>query len=333
MRILITTGLSEGDTGGPSQYGPRLRDEFQALGHKVKVVSYGFVEKALPVGLRHIYFFLKIIPAVFWADKVMALDTFSVGVPSLFAARLFGRKIIVRIGGDFLWESYVERTGEKITLRQFNSAILRLNIKEKLILYFTKILLKSADKLSFNTEWQKNIWHKQYNISYVKSCVVRNYIPPKSLGPVDIRDKKFLWAGRKIKLKNLNLLQEVGNEVQREVADFKLEIVSGISHLKLQDIIRNCYAVVLPSFSEVCPNFILETVSHGKPFIMTEETGLKEVYNKGGIFIDPFDKKALKEAILSMSDTGKYKQYQKELTFFEPRPWRTVAREFLSICQ
>jgi len=139
--------------------------------------------------------------------------------------------------------------------------------------------------------------------------------------------KKFLWAGRKIKLKNINLLEELSRE-------FDIEMVSGLSHAKLQEKIKNCYAVVLPSFSEVCPNFILEAVSFGKPFIMTRETGLKEIYNKGGIFIDPFDKKALRQAILEMLKADNYEQHKRELASIDSaRPWRKVAEEFLSLCQ
>jgi|SRR3989344_2199935 len=312
MRILITTGLTSHDTGGPAQYGPKLKEEFEKLGHAVKIAQYGSIESAL----------FRVLPKVLWADRVIALDTFSVGVPTVLASRLFGKEVTVRIGGDFLWESYIERTGNKLTLKQFNTNIPKLNTKERLILYFTKILTKLAGKLAFNTEWQKDIWQKTYDISHVKSCVVRNYIPGKNTD-VSTGDY-FLWAGRTIKLKNISLLKELSKE-------FKIEIVSGLPHTELQDKIKKCYAVVLPSFSEVCPNFILEAISYGKPFIMTEETGLKEIYNRGGIFIKPFDKKALKEAILSMLDTAQYRQHQEALLSYESRPWRKVAEDFLSI--
>ena len=128
-------------------------------------------------------------------------------------------------------------------------------------------------------------------------------------------------------MKNLDLLEEVAKEAQVD-----LEVVSGLSYEKLQDKIKNSYAVVLPSFSEVCPNFVLEAISYNKPFIMTKETGLNELYNKGGIFIDPFDKKALKQAILSMSDPEQYSQHKKDLESLDVKhSWEDVANEFLSL--
>ena len=319
MRILITAPLSGVDIGGPTQYAPNLAKEFEELGYKVKIISYDRVEKILPIGLRHIYFFLKIIPSVIWADRIITLDTFSVGVPSVWATILFDKKIVVRIGGDFLWESYVERTGDKITLKQFNFHI------PKIILYFTKVLIRFADKLAFNTEWQRSIWENSYDISNVKSCVVKNYIPDKNSHI--LTGNYFLWAGRKVKLKNIDLLKELSEE-------FKIEIVFGLSHAQLQEKIKNCYAVVLPSFSEVCPNFILEAISFNKPFIVTSETGLKEICSIGGIFINPFDKKALKQAILEMLDIENYKRHKTGLESLSlSHSWQTLAKEFLSLCQ
>ena len=167
MRILITTGLDQSQVGGPAQYGPRLKEEFEKLGHSVKLAQYGAIESAL----------LRVWPRVLWADCVLALDTFSVGVPAVLASWLLDKRVIVRVGGDFLGESYVERTGEKITLKQFNENIPELKIKEKLIRYFTKVLTNLADKLVFNTEWQREMWQKSYNIPTSKSHVVKNYIP------------------------------------------------------------------------------------------------------------------------------------------------------------
>ncbi|MFZ2763791.1 MAG: hypothetical protein WAX80_02010, partial [Minisyncoccia bacterium] len=258
MRILITTP--------PSLYASNLSREFVSLGHEVRQISYGRAEQLLPAWVRHAYFLLKIFPSVLWSKTIITLDTYSVGVPSVLAATMFGKKIIVRIGGDFLWESYVERTGNKITLREFNSNPPQLNLKEKLIFFFTKVLVYLSDKLVFNTEWQRDIWQTRYGILESKSCVVRNHVPAKNKSLS--QNETFLWAGRKIKLKNIESLEELSKE-------FEIEMVSGLSHGKLQEKIKNCYAVILPSFSEVCPNFILEAASFGKPFIMTAETGLK----------------------------------------------------------
>ena len=88
MRMLITTGLAKDDIGGPAQYGARLKEKFESLGHEVRLVAYGSIESAL----------VGILSKVLWAETIIALDTFSVGVPSVILGRLFRKKVIVRIG-------------------------------------------------------------------------------------------------------------------------------------------------------------------------------------------------------------------------------------------
>ena len=152
MKILITTGLCQTDVGGPFQYAFELEKEFNALNHEVKVISYGIAERILPIGLRHIYFFLRALPASFRSDVILILDTFSVGFPTILAATIFGKKNIIRVGGDFVWSAYVNRTGNGIALPEFYRAIPNLNLKERIIFFLTKWMIKEADFLAFNTE-------------------------------------------------------------------------------------------------------------------------------------------------------------------------------------
>ena len=117
-KILIATGIYPPKVGGPAQYAKNLKDSFEKLGHEVIVKTYG-VEDYLPSGVRHLFFLFKIIPAVLSSDMIFVLDTFSVGLPAVLACKIFGKKSMIRTGGDFLWEGYVERTGKKILLRKF----------------------------------------------------------------------------------------------------------------------------------------------------------------------------------------------------------------------
>lgn len=323
MRVLITSGLSGKDIGGPFQYGARLRDAFEALGHEAELVSYGRVEKVLPPWIRHLYFLLKILPKVIRSDLVLALDVYSVGVPTALTSLFLGKRCVARVGGDYLWSAYVNRTGAKITLKEFYKSVPKLSLKEWVITLFVKVFLRSVDFLAFNTEWQRQIWTEYYGIPSAKTGVVRNFIPEKS-DLSSFKTKNFLWAGRVIPEKNLEFI--------KKIKGINLDIVTGRSHDEVLVKIKECYAVFSPALTDICPNFILEGISFNKPFIMTRETGLGELYPKGGIFLDPKDENAWIRAFESMLEESAYNKYVGELEAIkQENSWSSVAKSFEEI--
>src|SRR5689334_19581708 len=118
MRILISTGIYPPKIGGPAQYSKNLKETLEKKGNRVSLKTFD-IEDRLPTGVRHLYFFLKIIPALLASKAAIILDTYSVGFPTVLACKLFGKKGVIRTGGDFLWEQYVERTGKKVLLSDF----------------------------------------------------------------------------------------------------------------------------------------------------------------------------------------------------------------------
>jgi len=301
MRILITTGLSKNDVGGPAQYAGNLKAEFEKIGHKVMVAKYGSIERSIIALWRQII----------WADFILALDTFSVGFPSVLWAKVFRKKIIVRVGGDFLWSVYVNRTRKSLTLPGFYENMPKLNAKERIIFALSKWAIRNASYLAFNTEWQRKIWRDFYKLSESKIGVVRNFIPESQAGVMSSR-QNFLWAGRLIPEKNTEMLKRLG-----------IEIVTGESHEKVLERIRNCYAVVSLAFTDVCPNFIIEGISSGKPFIMTKYTGLNELFPKSGIFVEPRNEEEVREAMRNLN-----KIQVEEIKSYS---WGEMAQEYLDI--
>ena len=88
-KILITTGIYPPKIGGPAQYAKNLKLAFESQGNTIAVKTYN-LENYLPTGFRHAYFFLKIIPKILSSDWVLALDTFSVGLPTVLASSTRG---------------------------------------------------------------------------------------------------------------------------------------------------------------------------------------------------------------------------------------------------
>ena len=75
MRILIVTGIYPPEIGGPAEYAKNLEEVWVSQGYQVSVKIFGRFKK-IPWGVRHIVFFLYILPSVVRADYIVTLDAF-----------------------------------------------------------------------------------------------------------------------------------------------------------------------------------------------------------------------------------------------------------------
>ncbi|MBU4223612.1 glycosyltransferase family 4 protein [Patescibacteria group bacterium] len=330
MKILICTGIYPPDIGGPAIYAKNLAEEFLARGHSVKVLRYK-LEKKLPLGIRHFLYFFRVIFNIYKTDLIIALDTFSVGLPAVCAAKIFRKKIIIRVGGDFLWETYVEKTVNLITLKDFYSQKPKFPVKHKIIAFLEKFALQNACALAFNTRWQKEFFERVYGLAQAKIFVIENFYPEKNEG-IAPKEKVFLFAGRRIKFKNLKILEEIFEEFKKEGKNVKLEIVDNLPRNELMEKIKRSYALIVPSITDFAPNFIIEGVSFNKPFILTKECGLTDKFKDVGIFVNSFDKNDIKNKILFLTEEKNYEEYKKRAESFNlTHSWQEIAGEFLEV--
>lgn len=333
MKILIATGIYPPDIGGPATYAKNLREEWEKSGHQVKVLFFG-LEKKLPTGLRHLYYFFRLLFNLSSIDFILILDTFSVGLPTVLAAKLFNKKTLLRTGGDFLWEQYIKNHQIDLTLNDFYLSKPQLNSKERVIYFLTKYILRNVDLLVFSTKWQRDIFIKNYDLKDVRCWIIENFYPVKSGEDFSYQNRNFLWAGREIRLKNVERLKRAMIEAQKQNQDLSLDLITGIGHAELSQKIKNCYAVILPSLSEVSPNFILEAIKYNKPFITTKENGLKDKIGEVGIFIDPLDEEDIKNKILYLAEENNYELTREKIKSFGfVHSWQEIAQEFICLFQ
>ena len=289
----------------------------------------------MPIAIRHAWYFLRTIFALPKNDLIIGLDIFSTGFHAVLASKIFGKKTILRVGGDFLWETYIESTGYLIKLKDFYEKQPRLSLKFKIIALLQKFALKNASALAFNTGWQKDFFEKIYKLNPRKNFIIENFYPEKSVVAEKINkanEASFLFAGRKIKFKNLKLLEEVFESLKSAGIKARLETVDSLTYEELQEKIKNSYAVITISVSDFAPNFIVESLSANKPFILTKECGLAEKLDGLGIFIDPIDKNSIKEAVLSLLDDNNYNGYRDKIINFKfTHSWQKIAEEFLVV--
>ena len=326
-KILIVTGIYPPAIGGPAQYAKHLAEALTEGGDEVKVKTYGW-EKRLPATWRHLFFFFKILPAVAQVEAVIALDTFSVAVPAYYATRLFRRQLIIRVGGDFLWEGYVERTEERVLLKNFYlDTPNNWTAKEKQIFKLTKQALHAASTVVFTTNWQRQIWAEPYKLNLDKIVIIENYYGPKE-SSLEPGAKVFVGGTRQLVWKNLDNLAR--NFFTTKLRDGSLQLdLENAPYEEFIEKIRQAYAVILVSLGDVSPNMILDAIRLGKPFILTRETGLYDRLRGVGIFVDPESDKEIIEAIMTLADPNEYDRWRAKVNQFTfTHTWQQIAEEF-----
>jgi glycosyltransferase involved in cell wall biosynthesis len=331
-RILIATGVFPPDLGGPAKYALNFSRTFEGRGYEVEVVAYGRRERVLPPFIRHLFFFFRLCTKLRGTDYIFALDTWSVGVPAFCASVVGNKPFIVRVGGDFLWESFVERTRSKVLLSEFYTADRPFSFKERIIFSLSAFVFRKADAVVFTTSWLREIFKRAYFLPDNILHVVENFISPASVSPLDeSAGKVFLSSSRTLFLKNQEVLRKAFLEAKK-----KDDTLSLISHpLPPQEFaraLRQAYAIIVPSLSEVSPNLVLEALSLGKPVIVTKDCGIEGQIRDGALFVDPLSVSDIAEKILLLSD-GVFYQKQKEAIKHSAytHSWDEIGDEFLQI--
>lgn len=333
MRILIATPLYPPAVGGPATYVRGLEDALKTLGHETVVVKYGDVMR-LPSVLRQVAFFVMVLRASFGVNAIIALDTLSVGFPSMLIARVMGKPAIVRVAGDQVWEHYVNRTEECIPFEEFYFRKRKLSRKERIMMHTTGRVFALATTVVFSTRWQAEIRSRAYRIPVKKIAIIENaYHIEKHTYPDETpKTKVFVWAGRNVPLKNLPRLTEAFREAQKRVENIRLDILMNVPNKTVLRYLKESWAVILPSFSEDSPNILLEGLSVGKPFISTAHNGLRDRIGELGLFVDPKDVRALTDAIALMADEKVHDAYVRRIEGFEYfRSYEDIAKMYLRL--
>ncbi|MEK9131690.1 MAG: glycosyltransferase family 4 protein [Patescibacteria group bacterium] len=343
MRVLITTGIYPPQIGGPAQYAKRLAEAFVGHGQEVSVATYGRL-LYLPTGVRHLFFFFRILPKVWRADVVLALDTFSVGVPSVLAGKILGKKVVIRTGGDFLWEGYVELTGKKVLLRNFyESEMANLNLKEKKIFALTKWVLKNTATVVFSTAWQKDIWQKPYGLEKVETDIVENFYGEKEIHDSGCmihegetrNQKKMVFVGftRALKWKNVDTLTRAFAEAKKVRPGLVLDLAQ-VPYEQAMEKIKNARCAILVSLGDISPNFALDALRLGVPIILTTENGITDRVGAVVRLVDPLDQADITQAILEMTDDTIHATYVEKIGQCNyVHTWEDIAKEFLTLFQ
>ncbi|MBI1888939.1 MAG: glycosyltransferase family 4 protein [Candidatus Spechtbacteria bacterium] len=347
MNILFVTPIFPPEIGGPAQYAQKLQEVLQELSDRVEII---FGKRAFSFG--------KIWTASAKSDIVYVFSSSPrILIPAFFAAKLRRKKVVLRLGGDYLWERAAEQRGVTLSLRLYYEER-RKSRKEKLISAFLKWIFKRLDVMIFTTEFQKKLYQRQYGLQSANVAVIENAYP--FFGEREERlfpdfPLTILFAGRLLKLKNIEtLIRGFSRLVQESPGkEVRLKIVGdGPEEKKLRKLARSlglekkvifekalpqeglwrelqsAWLLVVPSFFEISPNIVLEACAAGSPILVTREVGLPSSITKNLIMFNPLDEAMLVESMRSFLDEERWKAYQKQILAIDvTRTMSIVARE------
>lgn len=126
MRVLLATGIYPPEIGGPATFVPVIARFLVAQGHEVTVVTYGdkqtqttdpwpvvVISRGRFVLSRYLRYAWQVYRRAKKMDVVFVQGAVSEGLPGTVGS-LFARvPMILRVPGDYAWESYQHRTDAK----------------------------------------------------------------------------------------------------------------------------------------------------------------------------------------------------------------------------
>jgi glycosyltransferase involved in cell wall biosynthesis len=376
MRILIATGIFKPEVGGPATVALELSKRLQATGHKVTVLTYSDkpqfdfdseyafrLIRVLRTPKKLVNYF-RYFAATFYEvakhDVVYTLDWFSGGFPVMLAARLRGKKYIVRVGGGYLWEKYLAEGKTPISLRGFYNRGFHKNYK---FMYFIiKNVLKHAERVVFNSHEQRELYNKYYDLDSEKTLTIFNATPENRLSGLvhsynnknSERDKEIVFAGRFIKMKNIESLIDafaklndkeftliligggplesaLKEQVKRMQLGDRVQFLPTMSQSDLYYRISNCYLVVIPSWTDVSPNQAYECLALGIPFLMSRENYLN-IAPQIPLSVNPGSVDDIAEKLNMLLDEKTYTDYVKKLLAIDfHHSWDIVVQEHVKV--
>ena len=347
--ILIAAGIFPPEIGGPASYALTIAGSLHAKGTPVCVVTYSksFNTKKFdvqypfrviriwsgwPIWIKHAIFGTKLLAALPNYDMVFALNVWSAGFPARVASRIFKKKFVIKIVGDYAWELAVGKGRTNLLLNDFQKS--KKSGWLGMLYKFQALICKGAHLIIVPSEYLSQVV-QGWGIPANKLRVIHNGtdFTPSRLSKEEARKKLGLTgniivsAGRLVSWKGFRMLIKIMPKLNDINQFFQLVIVGegpdrknlemiianmGLnrkvilagkrSQAELADYIAAADMFVLNTGYEGFSHQILEVMKAGLPIITTNAGGNVEVVHQGenGFMVKYNDEFNLIEAIRAL---------------------------------
>lgn len=348
MKVVFATGIFPPDIGGPATSVSMLAEAWSAKGHDVAVVTYADVGddgvarpyevkrvlRAQAAWRRYFAFTRALWRASAAPGPIFAQDGIASGLPALIVAALRGRRLIMRVAGDFAWERAQVAFGYAEPLEHFQKD-LTVPPSVFLLRILQRFVYRRADRVIVPSRYLAGI-ARGWGVPDARIRVIGNGVhPPKFEEAIEKRPRRIVAAGRLVPWKNFDVLIKAMPKVLEKFPDASLMIVGDgpeetrlralagapmlekkvkfVGRLKRAEV---CQAIaasgvfVLPSSYEGFSHQLVEAFACGAPVVASRAGGNPEVVEDGknGLLVPPGDAHALADAVIALLDDPVFAQ-------------------------
>lgn len=228
------------------------------------------------------------------------------------------------------WDTKIAWVANMLSQKSKNACIFESTINESpssgikgvLKKFFLSRLHKAYPSGLLHSELLRSLGFDGDIVEY-GGCGILNYQPQPEYQPRE-EVKNFIFVGRLIGVKNLEMLISVFNQMPelnltivgfgplesklKEMARHNVKFTGAIDNAQLPEYYRHADAFILPSKSETWGLVVEEALNNGTPVIVSDRVGCNKdlVSKETGIVFTYNDEDSLKSAIEKMTDIDYY---------------------------
>lgn len=339
VKLLIAGEIFEPDIGGPATYSKKIATELSSRGWDVKLICYS--DKAQQDNypfkifrilrswfkpLHYYKYFKQLKELAADADLIYAQGPVGSGKPALKVKQQTGKKLVVKVVGDYAWEQARGKDKTDLGIDEFQNK--KFGGKIGYLQRTQKQVCQGADRVIVPSQYLKKIV-SGWGVEPSKIVVVYNSATLLNIARQENPDEDLILSiGRLVPWKGFSLLIETMSELTRQNSKLKLLILgdgpekdyleSKIKGLNISDKVkielvdhqtRDNYLAkakmfVLNTGYEGLSHTILEAFAVGVPVITTNIGGNPELINDGynGMLVEYNNKQQIKDAILRLNE-------------------------------